>query len=124
MIARILMGTLLATPLGLALSAQEAGHEKPVSFTKDVMPVLAKHCIECHNPEKKKGKLDMSTYEALKAGGKKKSPFVAGDPDKSLMVQMISGNEPEMPEEGEPLSKETVALISRWIKEGARNDAK
>ena len=96
--------------------------EKPVSFHKDVMPLLKRSCMGCHNPTKKKGELDMSTYATLKVGGESKTPFVPGDPKKSLIVTLISGHEPEMPMKGDPLSEKEVAVIARWIHEGAVDD--
>ena len=108
---------LLAGPAAVA-------QEKPVSYKNDIVPIFAKSCNECHNEKKKKGKLDMSTYEALVKGGKKGKPWTDGDPAKSLLVEVISGDKPEMPEDGEPLKKEQVALIARWIKEGAKDDSK
>jgi mono/diheme cytochrome c family protein len=106
----------LLAPAGLA-------QDKPVSYTKDIAPIFKATCEKCHNPKKAKGKLDMSTYAALAKGGKEGKPWVAGDPDKSLIIKSISGKEPEMPEEGDPLKPEQIALIARWIKEGAKDDS-
>jgi len=96
--------------------------DKPVSYHRDVMPILKANCMGCHNPEKKKGKLDMTTVALMIKGGKEGPAFVAGNPEKSLLVQQISGAEPAMPEKGDPLKSEQVALIARWIKEGAKDD--
>jgi mono/diheme cytochrome c family protein len=105
--------------IGLSLSAQD---KKPVSFEKDIVPIFKTSCLSCHKPDKKKGKLDMSTYVDLMKGGKQGSPIKPGDPTKSLIVEMISGKEPEMPEKGDALKPEQVELISRWIKEGAKKN--
>ncbi len=111
------MLTMLA--LALSLSAQD---RKEVSFSKDLAPIFKENCLSCHKPDKKKGKLDMSTYADFMKGGKQGSPVKAGDPARSLVVEMISGKEPEMPEKGEPLKPEQIDLISRWIKEGAKQN--
>jgi mono/diheme cytochrome c family protein len=108
---------LLAAPAAVA-------QDKPVSYKNDIVPIFKASCNECHNEKKKKGKLDMSNYEALKKGGKKGTPWKDNDPAKSLLVEVISGDKPEMPEDGEPLKKEQVELIARWIKEGAKDDSK
>ena len=47
--------------LGMSVSAQD----KAVSFEKDIVPIFKASCISCHKPDKKKGKLDMSTYADL-----------------------------------------------------------
>lgn len=118
-----LLGTFAALAL-LAGAPVGAAQDKPVSYTKDIVPIFTKSCNECHNMKKKKGKLDMSTFAALKTGGKKGQPWKDGMPDKSLLVEMISGDKPEMPEDADPLKPEQVALIARWIKEGAKDDSK
>jgi mono/diheme cytochrome c family protein len=109
----------ILTCLALTATAQD---KKPVSFEKDITPIFKASCNKCHKPDKKKGKLDMSTYAELMKGGKQGSPITAGDPKKSLLVEMISGDEPEMPEDGEKLKPEQIELISRWIKEGAKQN--
>src|SRR5258706_1949735 len=70
----------------------------PVSYQKDVLPILTASCMGCHTPEKKKGGLDMTSYSLLAKGGKEGVIFVAGQPDKSKLVTMDSGPEPQMPE--------------------------
>src|SRR4029079_9746865 len=99
--------------LGVSLSAQE---KKPVSFEKDIVPIFKASCISCHKADKKKGKLDMSTYADLMKGGKQGNPVKPGDPAKSLIIEMISGKEPEMPEKGDKLTDAQVKVISDWIK--------
>lgn len=115
---RLLLALLLLA--GPAAVAQE----KPVSYKNDIAPIFAKACNECHNVKKKKGKLDMSSFADLLKGGKKGKPWKDGDPDKSLLIEMIKGDKPEMPEDGDPLKPAQVALIARWIKEGAKDDSK
>ena len=106
----------------LSLAAQAKKDDPAVSFSKDLQPIFKENCLSFHKPDKKKGKLDLSTYADFLKGGKQGSPIKAGDPAKSLIVEMISGKEPEMPEKGEPLKPEQVELISRWIKEGAKQN--
>lgn len=121
------LSTLLGIPAlaALAVSAPAtAQDDKPVSFSKDIMPIFKKSCVECHNPKKAKGKLDMSTYAALVKGGKKGTPWKTDDLEKSLLYTMVKGPEPEMPEDGDPLTAEQVALIGKWIKQGAKDDTK
>ena len=98
------------------------GEDKPVSFHNDLRPIFNASCNACHKPEKTKGDLDMTTHAALLKGGKHGSAVVAGDPSKSKIIEMVSGTEPEMPPDGDPLTKEQIALIERWIKQGAKDD--
>jgi mono/diheme cytochrome c family protein len=116
-----LAAAMLTLMLSLALSAP-AQEKKAVSFEKDVMPILKASCISCHKPDKKKGKLDMSTYEALMKGGDQGSPVKPGDAKKSILIEVVSGKEPEMPEKGDPLTPAQIDVLSRWIMEGAKKN--
>lgn len=107
---------LLFPPAGLADDV------RPVSFFHDVVPILKRSCTGCHHPGKLKGELDLTTYAAFEKGGKHGAAFKTGKPDESRVVEEVSGEEPNMPKEGDPLSKEEVALIERWIQEGAKDD--
>src|SRR6185503_5420327 len=105
------------------VAAVPAGAEdKPVSFYKDVFPIFKRSCNGCHHPGKLKGQLDLTTYEAFQKGGKHGAAFKAGDPKESILMEEISGAEPSMPKEGDALTKEEVALMERWIREGAKDD--
>src|SRR5687767_4641544 len=88
-----------------------AGEEKPVSFHNDIRPIFNASCNACHKPEKLKGELDMTSHAMLLKGGKQGVAVVPGDPAKSKLVEMISGDEPEMPPDEDPLPKEKIALI-------------
>ncbi len=118
--------------LGLLLSAISASPaaagdpDRPaashVSFYRDVLPILGQSCFSCHRPEKQKGKLDLTTFSALHAGGKSGGVVVAGDPAKSPLVTMVSGDTPEMPSKGDPLTAAQVAVLARWVEQGATDD--
>src|SRR3954470_8145611 len=101
----------------------QAAEDKPVSFEKDVLPIFNSSCAGCHQPGKLKGGLDLTTYEGVFKGGKKGPSFKAGDAAHSFIIEQISGDKPEMPNKGDPLTKAEVAVISRWISEGAKNDS-
>jgi len=104
----------------IAFSTPARADDRQVSFEKDVMPIFKGSCLSCHKPDKKKGKLDMSTYAELRKGGKQGDPIKPGDPEKSLLIQMISGKEPDMPEKGDKLTEAQVKIISNWVKQGAK----
>ena len=106
----------------LLLAPTTYGADKPVSYYNDLVPILKRSCTGCHHPGKLKGQLDLTTYDALKKGGKHGASFKPGDAKGSGLIEQISGEEPAMPEEGDPLTKEEVALFERWIVEGAKDD--
>jgi len=91
-----------------------------VEFSRHVAPVFEQHCIRCHSGENAKGELNLSTHEAALAGGESGASIVPGKADDSLLIEYISGEEPQMPKDGDPLSAEQVAAVRRWIESGAR----
>lgn len=108
---------------GLALSlAVDRAEEKPVSYYNDIVPLLKRSCTGCHHPGKLKGELDLTTHDAFKKGGKHGPAFKEGDPKGSSVIEEISGAEPSMPKEGDPLTTAEVALFERWIAQGAADD--
>ena len=111
-----------AAALVLTLAPGLSGADKPVSFYGDLVPVLKRSCNGCHHPGKLKGQLDLTSYEAFKKGGKHGPGFLPGNPKDSIILEEISGTEPSMPKEGDPLSTAEIALITRWVSEGARDD--
>jgi WD40 repeat protein/mono/diheme cytochrome c family protein len=96
--------------------------EKPVSYYADIRPVFVANCNACHKPEKLKGELDMSAVALLLKGGKHGASVVPGDPGKSKLIEMISGDEPDMPKDGDALKPDQIAMIQKWIKDGATDD--
>src|ERR1700687_5751018 len=118
---------LVFAALFFAVSIAQAADEKsaptgPVSFYRQVRPVLQRNCTGCHQPAKAGGKLVLTTYAATKAGGEQGVGFEPEKPDDSLLIEFISGEKPAMPKNAPPLSKDQVALIGRWIAEGAKDD--
>lgn len=97
----------------------------PVSFVKDIAPVLAAKCLTCHGPEKAKGGYRLDTFAALlKPGESEKKPIVASQPELSHLLQLITAKDADdrMPQKDDPLPAATVALFRRWIQEGASFD--
>jgi WD40 repeat protein/mono/diheme cytochrome c family protein len=105
--------------------AQNVPADKPVSFMDHVAPILKENCFACHDAKKRKGKLDLTTFERLLKGGDQGETVTAGKPEESNLFLFMSGKEePAMPpkEAGGLLPKDKVAVVERWIKEGAKYD--
>ena len=113
---------LLPALLCAGASLAPVGAAEPVSWFRDVTPIFKRSCNGCHNPAKTKGGVDTSTYAGLLKPGKHGPNFVPGDPAKSLLVTETTGKDPGMPKEGDALSPGEVALLERWVREGARDD--
>ena len=112
--------TLLAVLLfstGRAVEAQTA-----VSFDQQIRPIFESRCAVCHGSANGQAELSLTGYAGLMKGGKSGPALVAGHPEESLLIRLISGPKPAMPKTGDPLSDNEVASIRRWIAEGATND--
>ncbi|MEX2581057.1 MAG: PSD1 and planctomycete cytochrome C domain-containing protein [Verrucomicrobiales bacterium] len=86
-------------------------------FEEVVAPILKGHCADCHNPETRKGELDLSSPESFLRGGESGPVVKAGDPEHSHLFELVHRG--EMPKKGDPLSEEQVETIREWIAEGA-----
>ncbi|MCX7422489.1 MAG: DUF1549 domain-containing protein, partial [Planctomycetia bacterium] len=98
----------------LVASAADA---PPVSFDRDVAPLLARRCLDCHSGTDKKGGLDLSRLEAVTKGGESGAVIVSSKAAESLLWQRVRDG--EMPPK-KPLPKEEVELLKRWIDAGAK----
>lgn len=88
-------------------------------FAKDVAPIFQQHCVRCHSPGNAKGDISLATFAHLKEN----EYVVAGDPDGSYLIELVTasdGEPPAMPKESAPLAAEEVATLRRWIAEGAK----
>ncbi len=114
---------LLSTPS--AARAQGPAKKSSISFINDVAPILKENCFACHDAKKRKGKLDMTTYENLRKGGINEDPITPGNPRDSKIYEVLTSKGADrMPprEAGDALAKEKIAVIEQWIKEGAKLD--
>ena len=59
-------------------------------FETVVQPIIESKCVGCHNPEKKKGKLDMSSWEGMQIGGENGKIWITGNPEESDLIRRIS----------------------------------
>ncbi|MEB2308792.1 MAG: hypothetical protein OZ917_05760 [Candidatus Brocadiaceae bacterium] len=125
--------------------------KKPVSFTKDILPLFVKPkkqgkslsipCIKCHFssltresngiPENAIAELSMGSYKDIIAGAEAGTePIIdTNDPKKSLLLQRLEGEgedlglyDGRMPYGGPFFTKKEIATIRKWIEEGAKDD--
>ncbi len=96
-----------------------------VSYVRQVKPLFANHCLDCHSAEDRKSGLDASSVPGLMKGGKKAGPaIVPGKPDESPLVQYLRGlRTPQMPKQNPALSEAELHLIRQWIFAGASDDS-
>ena len=95
----------------------------PVDFNAEVKPIFNKKCITCHGGVRRKANFSLLfRSEALGKTESGKPAIVPGHPEESEMIRRISLKDPEdrMPYKHEPLTKEEIDILKRWIKEGAK----
>src|SRR6266542_335901 len=92
-----------------------------VDFERQVQPIIADRCLECHSQDKRKGGLSLATYADALDGGRNGPAIRPGNGARSLLIHRITGAvEPQMPKDKDPLTPAEVALVRRWIDQGAR----
>tara|TARA_R110002096_G_scaffold26518_24_gene81853 strand:+ start:4677 stop:9809 length:5133 start_codon:yes stop_codon:yes gene_type:complete len=116
-------------PLGLFASAHaaEVAEKTPdrVSFYEEIRPIFQGNCHGCHQPAKAKGDYVMTTFSTLLKGGEEGAAVVPHKAAESNLVNNIMLDDEgmaEMPPKGDPLTPQEVALVERWIEEGAIDD--
>lgn len=99
---------------------QTATPEQLEFFEKEVRPLLAKHCYECHSTKAKRveANLLLDSRSAHLRGGDSGEAIVPGDPDSSLLIEAVRYESYEMPPKGKLPDREIQTLV-RWIEMGA-----
>jgi len=110
---------LLALTTGMSVSAVEA-----TVFTKDVLPIFDARCVSCHGAERQRAGLRLDSAAATMAGGTSGPIIVAGHPERSRLLQLVSlpaDHDDIMPPKGDPLTAEQIAVVRAWIAAGAES---
>lgn len=101
---------------GVSVAADES--LTPVSFERDIYPLLHRACFECHGAETQEADLRVDDHHALLDSGS----VVPGKPDESELLRRVllpEGHDEIMPAVGDPLSTHEVRALRRWIADGA-----
>jgi hypothetical protein len=112
--------SLLVWAVGRALGAAPSV-EQSEFFEKQVRPVLVDRCYECHSAEKKtKGGLALDTRASTLKGGDNGPALVAGDPEKSLLIEAVryTNHDMQMPPK-KKLAAAEIKALEDWVKMGA-----
>ena len=97
--------------------------EDKIDYSTQVKPIINKNCITCHGGVRAKGNFSLLFRDQALAKTKSgKYAIVPGDPDKSEMIRRITLDDPDerMPYHHEPLTKEEIDILRKWIKQGAQ----
>ncbi len=112
---------------GAGLATGQAKGQTPVSFNRDIRPIMADTCFRCHGPDKSTRmaglRLDVRE-EALKPNRQGKVPIVPGEPERSHIVERVfhnsAGRVMPPPAAHKELTEKQKETIRRWVAEGAK----
>ncbi|MFM8549463.1 MAG: c-type cytochrome domain-containing protein [Verrucomicrobiota bacterium] len=109
----------LILAVGLVAGRSVAQDAEKLTYDDHIRPLLENKCFSCHNPDKKKGGLELTSYAGLMNGGSGGVVVDAGNPSGSrLWTCSAKKEEPFMPPEGAPLDAKDLTLLSKWIAGG------
>lgn len=124
---RAMPGRLVFAALAVLLGSSGMALSAPVSFSRDVMPILSDNCLHCHGPDarNRKAGLRLDARESAISERKGVTAIVPGKPEAGELIARILSTDPDetMPppkSHKAPLSAEQVSILSQWIEEGAR----
>lgn len=114
---------LAATAASRLANAAPAGEQaaKIEYFERQVRPIFEKHCAACHSADTKPaGGLRVDDRNGLLTGGNNGAAIAPGKPGESLLLKRVAKDaKRRMPAEGEPLNDEQIAILTRWVEDGA-----
>jgi mono/diheme cytochrome c family protein len=94
-----------------------------VDFARDIQPIFQSRCYDCHGATKQKGGLRLDQPTALKGGDSNEPLFLAHQPEKSHILKLIRGDDPEeiMPPKGKDrLTAAQIETLTQWVKQGGQ----
>jgi hypothetical protein len=105
--------------------AQGASVARPISFSRDILPILSNNCFACHGPDEQQRKTRFH-FDTKEGAFAKRGVIVPGSAAESLLIEHVTHADPEQrmppPETGRTLTETQIGFLRRWIDEGASWD--
>ncbi len=115
----LVFGLLVAVSAPSRFVLADGGEPEKVTYDNHVQPVLRAQCANCHNPNKRNGDLDVTSYGTLMTGGSSGAVIEPGKSSESYLYQLIThADEPSMPPNSPKIPQPEIDLIGRWIDGG------
>ena len=92
--------------------------EEKVTYDDHVFPIFQQSCLNCHNPDKTKGGLDLSSFTLTLKGGSGGKIAEPGDTNSPLITSVQQTGDKKMPPEGDKLSAGQITILKNWIDGG------
>src|SRR5882762_6638766 len=110
--------TRLIIRIVFAFALSSVAQEK-ITYQDHILPLIENNCGKCHNSDKKKGDLDLTSYNGALKGGGSGPVLVAGNPDSSKLYKAIThAEDPTMPPNKPRLPDKEIDLFKKWIAGG------
>lgn len=95
-------------------------HAAPPNFEEQVRPIFKEHCTNCHNPDKKKADLDLTSTQGVQIGSSGGEVVKAGLPDTSVLYMVMNHHEDfdAMPPKKPKVPKAQLKIVRDWIAGG------
>ena len=112
-------GRTAAVALALAGVLPAARAQEKVTYHDQLLPLIEQHCANCHNPDKKKGDLVLTSYNALLKGGGSGAIVASGNVEASKLWKAVThAEEPTMPPNKPKLGDKDLEVFRQWIAGG------
>ena len=110
--------------LSLSLALTTASAQDKITYQDNVLPLIEANCAKCHNADKKKADLDLTSYQGALQGSGSGPVLVSGNPDASKLWKALThAEEPNMPPNRPRLPDKELALFKQWIAGGLLESA-
>ena len=111
---------LAISAIALCLSPGSVDAQDTFDFAHKILPVLKKHCAQCHTGEQKKGGLSLNTRESMLSGGESGAEILSKDAASSELIERVTSKDPDlrMPPEGPGLSDDEIISVKQWVQAG------
>jgi WD40 repeat protein len=103
----------------LSFFAISASGQDKVNFSDHVLPLIEANCSKCHNSDKKKADLDLTSFQGSLKGSGSGVIVVSGNVDGSKLWKCLNhAEEPYMPPNRPKLSDKELEIFKKWINGG------
>lgn len=118
---RVLRAAVVFASIFFASFAETRADEGEAFFSEQVEPILRKRCYECHSHAARdmQGGLALDWRKGWETGGDRGPAIVPGDADASVLLRAVSHDDPDLQMPEEKLPDEEIALLVRWVENGA-----
>jgi len=120
------VGILVSQPMEPVIAADgelPPAAERTVDFAKELQPLFAERCYDCHGEKKQESGMRANSRADLLKGGDNGPSIIVGKSAESILVQVLANTHADiaaMPKKKEKFTPEQIGLVRAWIDQGAK----